>query len=259
MRKVYLLLLLIMMACLGCEWKLQSSDSQASDQLMVIDRYDQLELRYLTTGDFAALQEMNIEYPIETRMLIENLLQLGPANDPELKTKLLVFFQDSTLQTIIHDVQHDYADMTDIEEQLSESFHRLKQMLPSLMIPRVYTQISSLDQSIVAGEGFLGISLDKYLGKDYPLYVKYGYSEWQRSMMTRSFIVPDCLAFYLLTLYPETDTTLTVRDNHRGRIQYVVNKALDERFFDNEQVRKVEQYMSDNQKLTVQQLLESPF
>ena len=256
-----MLLLLIMMACLGCEWKLQSSDSQASDQLMVIDRYDQLELRYLTTGDFAALQEMNIEYPIETRMLIENLLQLGPANDPELKTKLLVFFQDSTLQTIIHDVQQTFTDMTDVEEQLSESFLRLKKMLPSMEIPRVYTQISSLDQSIVAGDGFLGISLDKYLGQDYPLYVKYGYTERQRSMMTRSAIVPDCLGFYLLTLYPfdEADTTHSARDRHMGKIQYVVNKAIDQRIFDNEPVRNVEQYLAKHKELTVQQLLEEPF
>lgn len=250
-----------MMGCLGCEWKLQSSDSQSDSQLMVIDRYDQLELRYLTTGDFSALQEMNIEYPVETRMLIEDMLHLGPANDPELKTKLLVFFQDSTLQTIMRDVQKTFADISDVEEQLSESFLNLKKMLPSLTIPRVYTQISSLDQSIVAGDGFLGISLDKYLGEDYPLYVKYGYTERQRSMMTRSAIVPDCLGFYLLTLYPfdEADTTRSARDHHMGKIQYVVNKATDQRIFDNEPVRNVEQYVAKHKDLSVQQILEESF
>lgn len=246
-----------MTLCLGCEWKLQNAADTSDEDAVTIERYDQLEHRYISTADIAALQQMNTEYPTETRMLVEDVLHLGAATDPQMKSKLLLFFQDSTLQTLIGDVQKEFADISDIEKHLSESFRRLKKLLPSVEVPRVYTQISSLDQSIVAGDGFLGISLDKYLGFDYPLYVHYGYTERQRSMMTRSFIVPDCISFFLLSHYPfnESDTTKASRMQHMGRIQHVVNQAVGSRFFDNAEVRQAEQFMEKDHSITVEQLL----
>ena len=149
--------------------------------------------------------------------------------------------------------------MSDVEEQLTSAFDRLKTLLPGFEVPRVYTQISSLDQSIVAGDGFLGISLDKYLGSDYPLYLKYGYTERQRSMMDRTAIVPDCIGFYLLGLFPfpENDTTQAARNRHMGKIQYVVNQVMDHRQFDNEQVREVEEQVAKDKSLSVEKLLQS--
>lgn len=248
----------MMMACVGCEWQLRSGEDGSSNDEIVIDRYDLLEHHYVTTGDIAAIQQMNTQYPVETRLLVEDVLQLGPANDPEMKIKLLNFFQDSTLQILVKDVMREFADLSDIESQLSESFEQLGLLLPGIEIPHVYTQFGSLDQSIVAGEGLLGISLDKYLGSDYPLYQKYGYSERQRNMMTRSFIVPDCLGFYLLSLYPlaEADTAKAVRDSHMGKIQYVVNQAMGQKIFDNEYVRRVEQLMQHEKNVTVAQLFD---
>ena len=51
-----------------------------------VKRYDRLQARYLTTGDFSALQQMNTNYPMETRTLVEDVLQLGEVNDPEINT-----------------------------------------------------------------------------------------------------------------------------------------------------------------------------
>ena len=152
-----------------------------------IDRYDRLEYRYLTTGDFSALQQMNTEYPIETRTLIEDVVKIGEITDPDINTKFLKFYQDTTLQSIIAAVESE--------------FKRLRQLLPNVAIPRVYAQISALDQSIVVGNGTIGISLDKYLGPNYPLYAKF-YSPTQRKQMSREYILPDCMTFYLMSVYP---------------------------------------------------------
>ena len=66
----------------ACELKLKQFGEDSQTTLIEIQRYDRLESRYLTTGDFSALQQMNIEYPMETRTLIEDVLQLGEVNDP---------------------------------------------------------------------------------------------------------------------------------------------------------------------------------
>ena len=189
MRKLCTLLLVTMLFCLGCDWRLSNND-------------DNPDCLYLTTGDLSALQQMNTDYPQQTRTLIEDVLHLGRVNEPQINTKFLRFYQDSTLQTLIAESQRQYADMSDVNSQLSDAFERLLKELPDLCLPDVYTQVGSLDQSIVISGDMLGISLDKYLGADYPLYRKYGYSLSQRQTMQRDYIVPDAIAFYLLSLFP---------------------------------------------------------
>ena len=143
------------------------------DVCIKVQRYDRLESRYLTTGDFSALQQMNTDYPIETRTLIEKVLQLGVIEDFEIHKKFLRYYQDSTLQMLISDAEAEYANMSDINKKFCKVFHQLKEWLPGLPKPQVYAQIGSLDQSIIIGEEMIGISLDKYMGEDYPLYKKY--------------------------------------------------------------------------------------
>jgi hypothetical protein len=247
-----------MLVCIGCEWKLKTDDD-ATD--VVVERYDRIQSLYLTTSDFSALQQMNTVYPMQTRTLIEDVLRIGRVNDPQINTKFLRFFQDSTLQVLIDEAEHQYANMDDINEALSSAFKFLKRELPNMEIPEVYAQIGSLDQSVIVGNGMIGICLDKYLGSDYELYLKpeYGYTDDQRRMMKRQYIVPDCVGFYLLSLYPMVGDGMsqTDRDAHMGRIQWVVNKAIGQKLFRNRYVQQVEQFMEQHQSTTIEQLLSS--
>jgi hypothetical protein len=245
-----------MLICLGCEWRLKSNDEASNDSIVTIERYDRIESLYLTTGDYSALLQMNKSFPMQTRTLIENVLQLGQVNDPEINIKFLRFFSDSTLQQMINDVQEQFTNLDDLNNELTEAFRNLKEEVPSVEMPQVYAQIGSLDQSIIVGNKTLGISLDKYLGADYPFYREH-YTDEQRKMMTRSMITPDCLGFYLLSLYPlnETETSKDKRDWHRGKIQWVVNRVTNRRVFDNEQVALVDSFMKQNEQMSVEQLL----
>lgn len=242
-----------MLFCVGCQWQLRSGDNGNGNLHISIERYDRLEQNFLTSGDVSALQQMNTEYSVQTRTLIEDVLRIGHIDEPDISSRFISFFQDSTLQTLMTDVQKQYADMSDIEKELTDAFERLTNMIPTLLTPHVYTQIGSLDQSIVVGDRLLGISLDKYLGADYPVYMRYGYTEKQRTMMTRDFIVPDCLSFYLLSLYPFTDEAQV--NMHMARIQYVVNKVTGRHIFNDENVKAVEAYVSSNPDISTDELL----
>ena len=259
MHKVYAILMTAMLSCIGCEWHFTISDDN-SEKAFVVDRYDRIESLYLTTGDFSALQQMNIGYPQQTRMLIEDVLKIGEVNDLEINSKFLNFYQDTILQSLIMSVEHEFASMDDINRELQASFQRLQTLLPGLELPLVYTQIGSLDQSIIVGDSMIGISLDKYLGQDYPLYLRedYGYTESQRSKMTRQYIVPDCIGFYLLSLYPiphDRKVSQVERDLHIGKIQWVVNQALARQVFNTVFTRTIGRYMKEHPKMTVEQLL----
>ena len=227
---------------------------------MAIDRYDRIQSLYLTTSDFSALQQMNTVYPMQTRTLIEDVLHIGRVNDPKINTKFLHFYQDSTLQVLIGEAEQQYANMDDLNEGLNAAFTYLKKEIPQMEIPQVYAQIGALDQSVIVGNGMIGICLDKYLGTEYELYLRpeYGYSLEQRRMMQRQYIVPDCVGFYLLSLYPmpfDKPLTQEERDLHMGRIQCVVNKAIGKSLFTNTKVKTVDRYMKKHRNVTVEQLL----
>ena len=242
----------------SCDFKLKPFDEEVADTLEVrIQRYDRIESLYLTTGDFSALQQMSTDYPVETRTLIERVLNLGNIDDANINSKFLSFFQDSLLQTIISDAELQYANMDDLNKQLTNAIHKLKTWIPDLKIPLIYAQISALDQSIVVGDVSVGICLDKYLGENYPLYKKF-YTEEQRKTMQRSYIVPDFLCFYLLSLYQLPnfrEASQRERDIHLARIQWVANKVMGNRFFDTENINMIDRYMVAHPEITISQLL----
>ncbi len=243
----------------ACDFKLKPFSEMVGDTLEItIQRYDRLESLYLTTGDFSALQQMSTDYPNETRTLIEDILGLGDVSDPQINSKLLRFYQDSTLQTVISDAEVQYANMSDLNEQLTDVFHTLKTWIPDIKVPMVYAQICSFDQSIVVGNESVGICLDKYLGSDYPLYKKY-YDEEQRKSMRKEYIVPDFISFYLLSIYhlPNFDTASQRElDLHVGKIQWVANKVMGNNFFRSKFVDTIDKYMQRHPSISVQHLLE---
>ena len=258
MRRIYYLVLVIMLGCISCEWQFKMSDEE--DEAIAVDRYDRIQSLYLTTGDFSALQQMNTVFPMQTRTLIEDVLRIGKVNDPEINRTFLRFYQDTTLQALIAECQQQYASMDDINEQLTRAFRYLRKHISNLDMPEVYAQIGSLDQSVIVGNNTIGICLDKYLGEDFPLYrnPQYGYSAEQLQMMSRKYIVPDCIGFYLLSLYPmplERNLTQEERDVYIGKIQWVVDQAMGENVFDTKYTHMADRYMRRNKNATVDQML----
>ncbi|MBP3230475.1 MAG: gliding motility protein GldB [Prevotella sp.] len=248
---------MLLLLC-GCEWKLRSTEEDDGRSPIEVQRYDRLQSLYLQTGDFSALQQMNTSYPMETRTLIENVLQIGPVDDPEINNKFLRFYQDTTLQAVITDVAATYAKMDDVNKDLDMAFLRLEKAVPGFPVPTVYAQIGAFAQSIVIGNQSIGISLDKYLGAAYPLYQRYGYTAQQLQMMEREYIVPDCITFYLLSLYPlhdfETRPQMD-RDLHMGKVMWVANKVLSRQVFKSEYVKRIDRYMRRHPSFGLEQLL----
>ena len=229
----------MILLCTACNWVLKSNSTEKKHIEVV--RYDRLESRYLTTGDFSALQEMKTEYAIE----------------PDINSTLLNYYQDTTLQKLIADVEEQYSDMDDVNQDLTKAFTKAKKEIKNITIPTIYTQIGAFDQSIIVGEQTIGISLDKYLGADYPLYQKY-YHANQRTTMTREYITPDCLFFYLMSLYPmknAENSNQQAKDMHTARLMYVTNQLVGREAFNTNGVKTVEKYMKRHDKLTLNALL----
>lgn len=241
----------------ACQFKLLPDEDKKLHDAISIERFDRLQNRYLTTGDYVALQQMSTQYPTETRTLIEDILQLGEVSDPHINSQFLSFYQDTTLQIILNEVQIQYTDLSDISQSLESAFQRLRRIVPDISIPHVYTQVGALNQSIVISDSIIGISLDKYLGADFEPYTRF-YDEQERATMTRANIVPDCILFYLLSRYPlknfETRTQKE-RDEHIGKVMWATNQILGKSHFNTPFVKKAANYAHAHPHQSIPQLL----
>ena len=228
MRNLLYILLLCIIGLSSCNLKVGDSGKEDKQLLVEAKRFDQLESRYLTTGDFSALQNMRTEYPQETRALIEDVLVLGDIDEVGINSKLLKFYQDTLLQRVIADIEEQYSDFSDINSELSSAFKRMQKLLPGIEIPEIYTQIGAFNQSIIVNRNAIGISLDKYLGSEYPLYKKF-YTAAQRETMNRSYI---------------------------AAVMWVTNTILNKEMFTTKEVQLIGSFMAKHPEMTIKELLQ---
>ena len=253
-----MLTLLMSVALVGCSFGDGTPISSLGDSSMPIRRYDLLQIRYLTTGDYSALQKMRTTYIVETRALVESLLKIGALGESGMNERFLRFYEDPILAAAIADVDSTFFNMDKENEQLRTCLNRMQRLLPEVELPDVYTQIGDFEQSIVVCGRLVGISLEKYLGADYPVYKRF-YDEQQRKQMTREYMIPECISIYLLSKYPFDDfqrTSQEMKDFHFQCIWYVVNKLLGEEFFGRTETCLVDAFMDLHKDMSLGELLE---
>lgn len=229
-RKNYILLVLLSLLFASCRvGKAEPVADPMEEEGISVVRYDKLLDEYVRFNSFSALQKMNLEYSLPTKLLIEDVLAIGQVSDDHIFQRLKTFYSDTTLIRLIEDVETRYPELGSVEKELTKGFGKLQKEVPDIMIPMIYTQISAFNESIVLSDSVLGISLDKYMGEDYPLYKRFYYG-YQRRTMRPDRIVPDCLVYYLMSQYPfPMDYSRTLLDvmMHFGKINYVVQHLLD--------------------------------
>ena len=230
LRKSWLLGLCSLLLCFAtCHWEDAKKNGVDERQAKIsVVRFDQMLNEYVESNSFSSLSRMRTECPQETRILLEDIIGLGEVDDERIYEKMKVFFSDTVILSLMRDASVKFKDMHELERQFTEGFHRLKEEVPSVVVPCVYSQFSALNESVVVADSLLGFSIDKYLGADYPLYKRY-YYEYQRRSMTPERILPDCFAFYLMSLYPfpkDGERSLLDVILHLGKIHYAVSVVL---------------------------------
>ena len=227
MKKILLLGIFSGLILAACQFGAFHEKDTSKDRIHII-RYDKLLEEYITSGSFSSFQKMNMQYRDMTTILIEDILELGDVSDDRATIKLKAFYSDTTLVRLRKDVAEKFKQIQPIEEDLQESFDYLKEQFPDLTVPQFYVQVTAFDESIILTESLIGISLDKYMGRDYPLYERF-YYPYQRTTMIPERIVHDCVRIYLSKRFPfEFTKEYNYLDLmiYSGKVNYVTMKAL---------------------------------
>lgn len=216
-----LILALTVTSCNG------QSNLYATADPVKVNRFDKELFKLIESGDTTLQAGLVRAYPEMLDILGKGVLNMKSVDAPGYFDKLISYYSEPTLKGLYKDAITKYDTIEDIEQQLGQGFAYLTDNLPSMKMPVVYMHVSGFNQNVLVGEHTLSLSIDKYMGSDYPLYQDFFY-DYQLRKMTRSHVVPDYLTGWLMSEYPFSgkENVLLERMVYEGKMKYLVSNAL---------------------------------
>lgn len=192
-----------------------------------VNRFDKTLLRWVEEGDSAALDSLYEAYPDMLEVLGKAVLNLRSLEADGFMDRVRAYYSEPTLLKLYKDVEVQYASVDDIEKQLELGFSFLKANFKSMSIPKIYMHVSGFSQNVLVAENLLSLSIDKYLGSNFPLYLQF-FEGHQRIKMERSRCAMDYLAGWLMSEFPFSgnENVLLERMIYQGKIQYILSLAF---------------------------------
>lgn len=251
MNKSNLIIIILIGVVLTSCWNNKSAYDPIKDKV-TIHRFDRLVDEFISVASLSSKQQITMDYQRPTQILIENVLMIGKVDDRDILQKLSSYYNDSTIVRLSKDINNKFQDLSELEDSLSKAFYHIRKNIPTLKRPYIYTQNSALNESIIVEDSLIGISLDKYMGKDYPLYKQF-YHDYQLVTMSPDRIKSDCLMYYLIgqTEKPNyKEAKLLGMIMHYGKVVYIANKALKNRSLAKTMgyTNKEEKWLKDNEE-----------
>lgn len=190
-----------------------------------IQRFDQALFKALESADGGL--ELRQQYPAMLQLLGMGVLNRRSIDDESFFERIRSYYAEPTLHKLYADALHQYVDVTELEQRLTKAFAFLKEQLPDLQVPVICMHVSGLSQNVLVSDSLLSLSIDKYLGVDYPLYDNY-FPPVQRVRMTPQQVSTDYLLGWLMASYPfaGNESVLLERMIYEGKLRYIVSQAL---------------------------------
>lgn len=217
---------LLSLTLTGCFGQ-QATDSLVRIEPIRIHRFDQALYQLISSTDTALEAQLSQEYAQMLDILGKGVLNLRSLDAEGYFLKLRAYYGEPTLNRLYQDALRQYEEVGEWEEGLHAAFTYLKGELPDLQIPAIYMHVSGLNQNVLVGDSLLSLSIDKYLGADYPLYQDFFYPA-QRARMTPVQVLPDYLMGWLMAEYPfeGNERVLLDRMVYEGKLCYTISQAL---------------------------------
>jgi len=176
--------------------------------------------------DSTKLQLFEKKYNPFWEIYLKGIIQIR-VNDKNGKVLYINnFVNDYSVYALHKETSKVFVSLDGLTEQLYSSFKYYKFYFPNNYVPKVYTFIGGLNQSIVIADSVLAIGLDKYLGTSFIGYNGL-FNQYQLVNMTPEKIAPDAMYALALTDF-EDDSLSTLLDYiiFNGKAHYFSKKML---------------------------------
>lgn len=226
--KIFLTFLMTVCFC-SCNGQNTNANSITTAVPKPINRFDKELFQVIESNDSLLFRQLLGKYPQMTEILGKGILNMQSPEIPGFYDKMVNFFSEPTLNGLYKDAIQKYDTTASIEQSLGNAFAWVHETFPAMQIPALYMHVSGFNQNVLVGDSLLSLSIDKYMGEDYPLYQDFFY-DYQRRKMQPSHVVPDYVAGWLMSEYPFAGKENVLLDKmiYEGKIKYLVLSALPE-------------------------------
>ncbi|MBN2637269.1 MAG: hypothetical protein JXR61_13435 [Prolixibacteraceae bacterium] len=190
-----------------------------TDELFAID----------TTDLMQSVAEISNKYPEFFDLFTYRIIRIGGTQDSSFYELMQQFLSDTMIINVNKLVHDEFHDINKTEKELNKAFKYYQYHFPNKPLPTVYFYISGFNQSIVTAQNIIGISLDKYLGRDCPYYEMLSSTPTYKVLnMHKNKIASDVAYGWGASEYelPENATTLLDNMIYQGKLMYFVDAML---------------------------------
>jgi hypothetical protein len=193
-------------------------------------RFDK-ELFTAATSDTAAIVALSNKYPAFFDLYTYRVIQIGGLGDTLFFEGLQHFMNDTMIIDIRQKTDSVFDETADIEKELNDAFKYFQYHFPEKELPTIYFYISGFNQSVVTAEKIIGVSLDKYLGRDCRWYQQLNSTPQYKIANMHKLKIPSDVAYaWGVTEFESSGKTTTLLDNmiYQGKLMYFVDALLPE-------------------------------
>ena len=169
------------------------------------------------------------KYPDFFNLFTYRIIRIGGIGEEQFPDLLMQFITDTMIVNVEKLVDEEFADFQKTEKQINRAFKYYQYHFPEKQLPTVYVYVSGFNQSVVTAENIIGISLDKYLGRDCKYYQQLSTTPQYKILnMHKDKLVSD-VAYALGTAeFEETNKATNLMGNiiHHGKLMYFVDALL---------------------------------
>jgi len=186
----------------------------------------------------SSLAVLQGRYPGMTQVYIENVLEMKHPRDTSDRYLSFLdgFVQSESVAGLKHRVDSVHVDRSAYDRQFTQAFRYLKHYFPERNTPTVYYMLSEYSVAAFvftesANQDALGISLDMFMGRDYPYKKMFptnpSFSAYQTRSFDRAHVVKKGINAIVddIVGYPNGSRMLDIMLNN-GKKQFILEKLM---------------------------------
>ncbi len=222
-------ILVIVTITVSCKRNPLKVDISNIDKEVEVVRFDEGLFSLNGKDTLQTWVELSNAHPDFFNLYTYRVIQIGGINDEFFPDLMKAFVTDTLIQKVKAETDIKFKDYKKLEKQLKKAFKYYHFHFPNKELPTIYTYVSGFNQSIVTAENIIGISLDKYLGRDCEYYQQLSTTpQYKVQNMHPGKILSDVAFAWGITEFENQDAATNLLGNmvEKGKLMYLVDAML---------------------------------
>ncbi|MEA2043104.1 MAG: hypothetical protein U9N85_11215 [Bacteroidota bacterium] len=221
-----ILLALILFSLFSCNENPFEADISTIDLNVEVNHFDAEIKNFNINNADTFINKKTTKYKDFFEIYNSQILRLSLHDSTHYKENFLNFIKYNKAEGIFAAVDSIFGDYKILDGQIIQLLKYYKLHFPEKELPNIVTFLSGFNHSVITTESYLGIALDKYLGKDCNFYQ--GADKYLRYRMDKAYIPVDVAGAIAESefLFNLKGSNMLENMIYRGKVQYFTNSLL---------------------------------